>query len=508
MPMAILPARRPAALLCVPALLVFAASAQTPIPDPATGLFEDHWYQVRLSGNPAGYMHASRTRAGGQIESRLIMSLKILRAGAAVEITSRRVDLETVAGTPLGFSTEQQMGGALIRSVGTIADGWLTLVRSQAGVSTTNRYKWHGDSVLSWGSYRQQRSHKLSVGATYGFWGYDPDLSVHTPVKTTHTVSGRETVKLANREVQAWHIFAVTSVAGAEYRSEEWLDAAGVSVRSKLAILGMTFEIVQCTKKQAAAEFDPAEMFVGSLIQTNRAIDSARVAKVVLRLRTDGSNELHIPDSAMQRVRRRDDGSYELTIRRIDRTALANAVATRVGPDAVRNLRATLFANCDDPNIKKMAAEAVSGAKDASAYSTVDRLRKYVSRIIVDKSLGIGFATAGDVARMREGDCTEHAVLLAALARARKIPARGVIGLVYVPRFAGKRNVFGFHMWTQVLLDNEWIDVDAGLNQTDVDPTHIALFTTELGDDPMGGAGVLQMMQLMGGLSIEVVSAE
>lgn len=507
-PKAMLPTRRLAALLCAAALLVSAAVAQGQIPDPASGLFEDYWYQVRLSGNPAGYMHTSRTRAGDQIESRLIMSLKLRRAGAMVEITSRRVDLETVAGKPLGFTTEQQMGGALIRSVGTIADGSLTLVRSQAGVSTTDRYKWHPNSVLSWGSYRQQRSHELSEGTTYAFWGYDPDLSVQMPVKTTHTVSRRETVKLPNREVQAWHVVAVTAVAGAEYRTEEWLDAAGVSVRSKLAILGMSFEIVQCTKQQAAADFDPAEMFVGSLIQVDRAIDAAGVAKVVLRLRTNSSTDLHIPESRMQRVRRLDDGSYELTIRRIDRAALVNAAATRDGPEAARNLRATLYANCDDPRITKMAAEAVGTAKHAKAYPTVDRLRKYVSRIIIDKSLGVGFATAGDVARMREGDCTEHAVLLTALARARRIPARGVIGLVYVPRFAGKRNIFGFHMWTQVLLDNKWIDLDAALNQTDVDPTHIALFTTELGDDPMGGASVLQMMQLMGGLSIEVVSAE
>ena len=41
-------------------------------------------------------------------------------------------------------------------------------------------------------------------------------------------------------------------------------------------------------------------------------------------------------------------------------------------------------------------------------------------------------ATAAEVARSREGDCTEHAVLLAALARARGIPARVAMGLVYV----------------------------------------------------------------------------
>ena len=54
------------------------------------------------------------------------------------------------------------------------------------------------------------------------------------------------------------------------------------------------------------------------------------------------------------------------------------------------------------------------------------------------------------MAKSREGDCTEHAVFLMALCRARGIPARGAMGLVYLE----SQRAFFYHMWTEVYIDN------------------------------------------------------
>ena len=47
------------------------------------------------------------------------------------------------------------------------------------------------------------------------------------------------------------------------------------------------------------------------------------------------------------------------------------------------------------------------------------------------------FSSASEVAVARRGDCTEYAVLLAAVCRARQIPCRLVLGLVYAPEQQG-----------------------------------------------------------------------
>ena len=85
----------------------------------------------------------------------------------------------------------------------------------------------------------------------------------------------------------------------------------------------------------------------------------------------------------------------------------------------------------------------------------------------------LGYASAEEALRTRSGDCTEYAVLLAALARARNIPARVSYGLVYADRFSGKKDVFSPHAWVQAWTGTRWESYDAGIGEFDA--THLAL---------------------------------
>ena len=80
-----------------------------------------------------------------------------------------------------------------------------------------------------------------------------------------------------------------------------------------------------------------------------------------------------------------------------------------------------------------------------------------------------------EVARSRQGDCSEHAVLAAAMCRAVGLPAQVVNGLLYVENYdrAGGRKVFAPHAWFRVLIDGKWIDYDAAWQGFDAG--HIAL---------------------------------
>jgi len=70
----------------------------------------------------------------------------------------------------------------------------------------------------------------------------------------------------------------------------------------------------------------------------------------------------------------------------------------------------------------------------------------------------------------RVGDCNEHAVLLAALARAAGIPARIETGLVYL------NGRFYYHAWNLLYVGN-WITADASFGQLPADVTHIRFAT-------------------------------
>jgi transglutaminase-like putative cysteine protease len=99
----------------------------------------------------------------------------------------------------------------------------------------------------------------------------------------------------------------------------------------------------------------------------------------------------------------------------------------------------------DYNDIIALAKRAVGETKDTA--EATKKIESFVSEYIENRSLSVGYASAAEVAASRVGDCTEFAVLTAAMCRAVGIPARVVSGIVYVQSLGGRENVFGGHMW-------------------------------------------------------------
>lgn len=101
------------------------------------------------------------------------------------------------------------------------------------------------------------------------------------------------------------------------------------------------------------------------------------------------------------------------------------------------------------------------------------------------------FPTALETLKNKVGDCNEHAVLVAALLRAIGIPSRICVGLLY------NNGKFFYHAWNEVYLDN-WIPVDATLNQVPVDAGHIPLFYGNINKH-------IQLARIVGNIKIRVL---
>ena len=138
--------------------------------------------------------------------------------------------------------------------------------------------------------------------------------------------------------------------------------------------------------------------------------------------------------------------------------------------DIERFLRPNAWVRSDDSQIRRIALQAVGGS---NVRESMRSLTGFVKLAMRGNNDFIGYADAVTALKSGSGDCTEFAVLLAALARARGIPARIAVGLAYSDRFSGRKDVFSPHMWVQVWDGSRWTSYDAALDG--FDSTHIAL---------------------------------
>jgi transglutaminase-like putative cysteine protease len=156
------------------------------------------------------------------------------------------------------------------------------------------------------------------------------------------------------------------------------------------------------------------------------------------------------------------------------------------------------FIQSDDPEIVALAQKVAGNQTDP--WQAALALEQYVGTVITQKDYTQAFATASEVLKNHAGDCTEHAVLLAALARARGIPARVAMGLVYMP----SHQAFGYHMWTEVFVQGQWIGIDGTLARGGIGAAHLKLAHHSL-EGTSAYSTFLPIAQAAGKLQIEIL---
>lgn len=129
---------------------------------------------------------------------------------------------------------------------------------------------------------------------------------------------------------------------------------------------------------------------------------------------------------------------------------------TVAGTADTRFLENSWVVDFEEQAVRSLAADIRSKLE---AVPSVEELESYVYDHIADKSYTRAFDLASQVAATRSGDCTEHAVLLAAMARSFGHHARVVIGSVLVESDAGLY-AFG-HAWTEIHDGERWVIRDA-----------------------------------------------
>jgi transglutaminase-like putative cysteine protease len=158
------------------------------------------------------------------------------------------------------------------------------------------------------------------------------------------------------------------------------------------------------------------------------------------------------------------------------------------------------YLQSEDELVKKHAADAAGDETDP--WKAAQLMEHWVWQNLKNKNFSTLLASAAEVAKDLSGDCTEHAVLLAAMCRVRGIPSRVAVGLVYVPNLSS----FGGHMWTEVFEKGVWIPLDATLGKGGIAADHIKFADSSFSDEGESTpiSTFLPMVGSLGKMKIEV----
>jgi len=122
-------------------------------------------------------------------------------------------------------------------------------------------------------------------------------------------------------------------------------------------------------------------------------------------------------------------------------------------PTERSGLESSFVIDFEDDAVKVWVAERASDTRPS-----IEQLVAW-TRSAIEPAGDRRFDRASVILETGRGDCTEFAVLLAAIARSFGYPARVVVGIV-IAEFGGSLQAFG-HAWTELHLGTGWQLVDA-----------------------------------------------
>ncbi len=466
--------------------------------------FDELWQVIYLGDKRMGYAHSvwqSVTKDGKErFRCTNETNMTIKRFGQELKMQSVLETEETGDGTLLAFQFAMNNPPAgSNRSQGRVEGNRLMFSTTVAGRTVEKAIDWKPDVKSPAWQERLLKTHPMRPGETRTFDAYLPELNKITNVRFS---AGRQkNVKLLSGVTQKLLDVEIKQQALPDTPTRAYVDEAGKIVLTQSDLLGQTLSTYTVDEAEALKEIAGAELDLAAnlLVRVGPLTRGSSCKKAVYRIRTPGHKAADMFEkSDRQQIRIIDDETIELTV-----TAVGLPDVPQRIPAPAEYSGPTHFLQSKDDKVAEHARAAASGYDNPARVATL--MEKYVNRKLTKKNFSTALASAAEVAESLEGDCTEHAVLLAAMLRARGIGSRVAVGLVYVDGL----QAFGGHMWTEAWIDGKWIGLDATLGHAGIGAAHLKMSDSSLSDDaPAPVTTFLPLINALGKMEIVVVRSE
>jgi hypothetical protein len=322
--------------------------------------------------------------------------------------------------------------------------------------------------------------------------------------ETSFKVIGEEDVLILGERKRLWHV-NTEMMSIIPVTVEEWIDGQGLVWKSITQASFMTTTSIRMPQDKAMEISDNnLDIAFSTIIRSNVILEDPRkVRNITFKLggiAQEAIQKFPFDDGSQHLLESRKEFSILQSVSPIFREEEAVSIPVTV-EEFHLSLRPTSYCQSDDPGIMAAAREIVG--EERNAWRAAKRIALWVNREMTP-NYDVGFATAKEILKNREGDCSEHTVITVALCRAVGIPARAAVGIMY----AG--GLFAYHMWPEVYvgrwvdLDAKWLAEDEETGELYTDATHIKMGRSHL-DENIFEEMVGAIAGIIGKLELEII---
>jgi hypothetical protein len=437
----------------------------------------EEWWGVFYRGEKIGYASQTITpkSKGYKLHDQSLLNLNLL---GTVQPATTRLEMEANEDWILeNFEFELSSKEIRFTARGRVDDRTLRLELDSAGHKSTREITLSQAPYLLAALKPYVVTQQLETGKKFFFSTFDP--ATLSQQVTTVVIEGREQIRAGERTEPA--IRLRQSFRGISVVS--WVDGQGRTLKEESPAGLSLVRQSAGDAKAASSRAMSLDIVAQTSIPVAKAIADPQ-SRAELKLKLSGINLANFPLSS-GRQKLSDAG---LEIRREDPQQLSARSIPIRDARMTSYLQPTPFLQADHPSIRALATKILNG--ETNSYKAAVKIKDWVYKEIA-KQPTVSIPNALEVLQTKRGDCNEHTVLFNTLARAAGIPAKTIVGIVYL------RGAFYYHAWSEIWL-GEWISIDSVLNQFPADVTHVKFLEGEIDRQ-------LDILQLIGNLKIEVL---
>jgi len=444
----------------------------------------EDWFGVYMNGRKKGYarMIVSKDEEHYTVKMNMKVTMTAMGQTVTIKVTDEAHFGLEAPYVYVGGHLRMGGGGRDQFTVARIKDGEVVASVTTAGQTRTLK--------------SPQPDFTLADGIAQNLWLMQPraagdkftarafDLMTLQPSTQTITIKSVEETVARGVPVRHYQLDLVSSVMGP-------VGTMRVTEKGEMLVFtfGGMFEMRREPKDIAKKIEEGGDIFVDSFVKLDKPLgDPKKVTELVVVVTGEGRDMVR-SGPGQDAVSHPELGRVVVSIG--DRFG----AAVKATPEEIAdNLRETVEFPTRDERIAALAKMAVADA--GTDREKVDLLVHFVAQYVND-TLRPEPVSVLEVLESKHGDCAEHSILFATMARNLGIPTRVVTGLVYV---GDAVQALGGHAWNEVVIDGHWVPVDSTWDETKLNATHIRIGS--------GLRGLTSIGWTLGRVKLEVVSVQ